>query len=400
MSSVVTGQSASITTGKTTRTATPPVADQVAGGGPKPLTEGAQSTGILIALWAFVVIPFVALVAAVPVAWGGWLTWTDVAIAAICYVVSGLGVTVGFHRYLTHGSFKAKRWLRVDARGRRLARRSRASPTQWVADHRRHHAFSDLEGDPHSPWRYGATLLGPDQGPVLRAHGLAVPPRAVQPGALRAGPAGRQGHPAGRPAVPAAGGARRRARPAAGRRPGHLVLAGRADRVLLGRPGPHRAAAPRHLVDQLGLPRVRRAPVRDARRRQGDQLLAAGDPVVRRELAQPAPRRPDLRPPRRAARPDRHLRPDSSGSSRSSAGRTTSAGPSRSGSRPRWSSRTAGTDTPATVGRQDPAASDRRRPATTGAHDGPPTRHRRDRAAGERRRLAGCGCPRPSAASS
>ena len=67
--------------------------------GSKPLTEGKQSTGILVALWAFVVIPFLALIAAVPVAWGGWLGWTDVAIAAVCYVTAGLGITVGFHRY-------------------------------------------------------------------------------------------------------------------------------------------------------------------------------------------------------------------------------------------------------------------------------------------------------------
>lgn len=136
--------------------------------GPKPLTEGSQSSGILIALWAFVVIPFAALLAAVPVAWGGWLTWTDVAIATVMYVTAGLGVTTGFHRYLTHGSFKAKRWLRVSlAVAGSLA--VQGSPTQWVADHRRHHAFSDVEGDPHSPWRYGASVWGLAKG-LFYAH--------------------------------------------------------------------------------------------------------------------------------------------------------------------------------------------------------------------------------------
>jgi stearoyl-CoA desaturase (delta-9 desaturase) len=136
--------------------------------GPKPLTEGRQSGGILIALWAFVVIPFLALIAAVPVAWGGWLSWTDVAIAGVCYVVSGLGVTVGFHRYLTHGSFKAKRWLRVSlAVAGSLA--VEGDVTQWVADHRRHHAFSDLEGDPHSPWRFGESVWGLTKG-LFYAH--------------------------------------------------------------------------------------------------------------------------------------------------------------------------------------------------------------------------------------
>ncbi|HEX6499367.1 MAG TPA: acyl-CoA desaturase [Micromonosporaceae bacterium] len=134
----------------------------------KPLTDGRQSTGILIALWAFVIVPFVALIVAVPVAWGGWLSWTDVAIATVMYVVSGLGVTVGFHRYLTHGSFKAKRWLRV-ALAVAGSLSVEGAPTQWVADHRRHHAFSDVEGDPHSPWRYGTSLGGLTKG-MFYAH--------------------------------------------------------------------------------------------------------------------------------------------------------------------------------------------------------------------------------------
>ncbi|HEX7745653.1 MAG TPA: acyl-CoA desaturase [Micromonosporaceae bacterium] len=135
---------------------------------PKPLYEGAQSTGILIALWAFVVLPFVALVAAIPVAWGGWLSWTDVIIAAAWYMVSGLGITVGYHRYLTHGSFKAKRWLRV-ALAVAGSFAVQGNVTQWVADHRRHHAFSDLEGDPHSPWRFGNSVWGLTKG-LFHAH--------------------------------------------------------------------------------------------------------------------------------------------------------------------------------------------------------------------------------------
>jgi stearoyl-CoA desaturase (delta-9 desaturase) len=139
-----------------------------AGRNTKPLTEGKQPVGILIALWAFVVFPFLALVAAVPVAWGGWLSWTDVAIAVICYYVAGEGVTAGFHRYLTHGSFKAKRWLRVTlAVAGSFA--IEGNVIQWVADHRRHHAFSDLEGDPHSPWRFGNSFWGLTKG-LFYAH--------------------------------------------------------------------------------------------------------------------------------------------------------------------------------------------------------------------------------------
>ena len=136
--------------------------------GPKPLTGGKQPTGIMIALWAFVVIPFLALIAAVPVAWGGWLSWTDVAISTIFYLVSGLGITVGFHRYLTHGSFKATRWMRIvlTVAGSLAVE---GSPIQWVADHRRHHAYSDLEGDPHSPWRFGTGFWALTKG-LFYAH--------------------------------------------------------------------------------------------------------------------------------------------------------------------------------------------------------------------------------------
>ncbi|HEX6969288.1 MAG TPA: acyl-CoA desaturase [Micromonosporaceae bacterium] len=148
----------------------PPVSETRVGTptGPKPLTQGKQSRGTLIALWLFVVIPFLALLAAIPVAWGGFLTWTDVSIGLVWYMISGLGVTVGFHRYFTHGSFKARRWLRVTlAVAGSFA--VEGDITQWVADHRRHHAFSDREGDPHSPWRFGEDLRGLTKG-LFHAH--------------------------------------------------------------------------------------------------------------------------------------------------------------------------------------------------------------------------------------
>src|SRR5262245_35152260 len=81
--------------------------------GPKPLTTGRQPIGIIIALWLFVTIPFVALIAAIPVMWGWGLHWLDVLLFAVLYNVGGFGIGVGFHRHLTHGSFKVKRWLRI-----------------------------------------------------------------------------------------------------------------------------------------------------------------------------------------------------------------------------------------------------------------------------------------------
>jgi len=110
-----------------------------------------------VALAVFVAVPFVALLAAVPIAWAHWLGWRDLAIAVGMYAVAGHGITVGFHRYFTHGSFKANRPLRIAlAVAGSLA--IEGPVVRWVADHRKHHKFSDKEGDPHSPWRYGESL--------------------------------------------------------------------------------------------------------------------------------------------------------------------------------------------------------------------------------------------------
>src|SRR5215813_11496812 len=70
----------------------------------KPLTTGRQPAGILVALWAFVTIPFLALLAAVPVMWGWGLNWVDVALFVVFYSIGAAGIGTGFHRYFTHGS--------------------------------------------------------------------------------------------------------------------------------------------------------------------------------------------------------------------------------------------------------------------------------------------------------
>jgi len=116
----------------------------------------------------FVFVPMVALAAAIPFAWGWGLNWHDVVIAAVFYWVSGLGITVGYHRYFTHSSFKAKTGLRVAmAIAGSLA--LEGPVVTWVADHRRHHKYSDKEGDPHSPWKYGDDAKALAKG-LLWAH--------------------------------------------------------------------------------------------------------------------------------------------------------------------------------------------------------------------------------------
>jgi stearoyl-CoA desaturase (delta-9 desaturase) len=104
----------------------------------------------------FTGVPFLALLAAVPLAWAwGLLGWSDVAIGAVFYVITAAGITVGFHRYFTHGSFKAVRPLRIAlALAGSLA--IQGPLITWVSDHRRHHKYSDKEADPHSPWRFGS----------------------------------------------------------------------------------------------------------------------------------------------------------------------------------------------------------------------------------------------------
>jgi stearoyl-CoA desaturase (delta-9 desaturase) len=102
----------------------------------------------------FIVVPLLAVVVAVPFAWGWGLGWSDIAITFVFYAISGLGVTVGYHRHFTHGAFRAKRPLRI-AMALAGSLSIEMSPIDWVAVHRRHHKYSDQEGDPHSPWRFG-----------------------------------------------------------------------------------------------------------------------------------------------------------------------------------------------------------------------------------------------------
>ncbi len=116
----------------------------------------------------------VALLAAVPVLAGGFavvrlwshgIGWLDLVLASVMYLVTGLGVTVGFHRLLTHRSFRPNRWLKVVlAVAGTMA--IQGSVISWVSQHRRHHVFSDRTGDPHSPVR------PPGAGLAERARGL------------------------------------------------------------------------------------------------------------------------------------------------------------------------------------------------------------------------------------
>ncbi|HEY6144961.1 MAG TPA: acyl-CoA desaturase [Solirubrobacterales bacterium] len=96
------------------------------------------------------VVPFLAVIVAGWQVWGSALNWTDVFLFVGLYFFTGVGITVGFHRLLTHRAFKTQPWLR-GLFGILGSAAIEGPVISWVADHRKHHTFSDEHGDPHSP---------------------------------------------------------------------------------------------------------------------------------------------------------------------------------------------------------------------------------------------------------
>ncbi len=114
---------------------------------------------------AIVAGPAVALAVLIPLLWGRAVNLSDLVLGLALYVLTGFGITVGFHRLFTHRAFGPRRALKITLAvlGSMAVE---GSLTSWVATHRRHHMFSDGPGDPHSPHRYG------DRGAAL-LRGLA-----------------------------------------------------------------------------------------------------------------------------------------------------------------------------------------------------------------------------------
>ncbi len=127
-------------------------------GGPLQVGVAAAITGL----------PFVGLIAALWLAWGHGVGPTDMLLMAGLYAFTGLGVTVGFHRCFTHRSFTAVPALRV-VLAIAGSMSFQGDVIGWVATHRRHHAFSDRPGDPHSPYRHGTSIRGLLRG-LVDAH--------------------------------------------------------------------------------------------------------------------------------------------------------------------------------------------------------------------------------------
>jgi stearoyl-CoA desaturase (delta-9 desaturase) len=97
-----------------------------------------------------VALPFVAFCAAIAIFWGHGIGWADLAVMLAMYLLTGLGITIGYHRLFTHNAFSAKRPVRYALAV--LGSMAVEGPlSDWVADHRKHHAHTDEDGDPHSP---------------------------------------------------------------------------------------------------------------------------------------------------------------------------------------------------------------------------------------------------------
>ena len=116
-----------------------------------------------------VILPFAAFAAAIPLLWNSLIGWSDVAIFVVIYFATAFGVTIGFHRMLTHRAFETYRPVKYLFAA--LGSMAVQGPViGWVADHRKHHAFTDEEGDPHSPHvGHGDGLLGHLKG-LWHAH--------------------------------------------------------------------------------------------------------------------------------------------------------------------------------------------------------------------------------------
>ena len=209
---------------------------------------------------AGVVVPFLGVLAAIVLLWNSWVDWTDIAIMVVMYLLTAVGVTVGFHRMLTHRAFQTYPWLeRTFAVLGSLS--VQGSVMDWVADHRKHHAHTDVEGDPHSPH------VG---------HGERLQRLLARPRRLADGDPGTGRLAASTPRISTR--IRRCAGSAACSRwlallsllvpdPRRLraavasPLEGRARGLHLGRAGADLLRAPRDLVGQLDLPHLRAPPL-------------------------------------------------------------------------------------------------------------------------------------------
>jgi stearoyl-CoA desaturase (delta-9 desaturase) len=124
--------------------------------------------GIRLVNLVAVVLPFLGLVAAFIFLWGRGFSWVELGLLLGMYVLTGLGITVGFHRLFTHRSFETGGVVQFILAA--LGSMAVQGPLlKWVAVHRCHHQYSDQDDDPHSPHSRGRGLFGLLRG-LWHAH--------------------------------------------------------------------------------------------------------------------------------------------------------------------------------------------------------------------------------------
>jgi stearoyl-CoA desaturase (Delta-9 desaturase) len=113
-------------------------------------------------------LPLIGLIVAIILLWNKAVGPTELIIAGVFYVITAVGITLGYHRMFTHRSFESSRAFRALIAGAG-SMAVQGSVITWVSDHRKHHAFTDQDGDPHSPHGFGPGVKGAIEG-LWHAH--------------------------------------------------------------------------------------------------------------------------------------------------------------------------------------------------------------------------------------
>lgn len=121
-----------------------------------------------IAVLVVVILPFLGFVLAIVSLWGWACNWGIIALLAVMYILTGLGITVGYHRLFTHQAFETSRVVKFIL-GILGSMAVQGPLLRWVALHRLHHQCSDHDGDPHSPAHHGQGIFGVLRG-LFHAH--------------------------------------------------------------------------------------------------------------------------------------------------------------------------------------------------------------------------------------
>jgi stearoyl-CoA desaturase (delta-9 desaturase) len=138
---------------------TVPVSKPIVAIAPRAETAERISLGVRVASLVAVVVPFLGLVAAIVFLWGRGFRWVELGLLLGMYLLTGLGITVGFHRLFTHRAFETNRVVQFLLAI--LGSMAVEGPLlRWAALHRRHHQHSDQPEDPHSPHHQGRGFLG------------------------------------------------------------------------------------------------------------------------------------------------------------------------------------------------------------------------------------------------